>query len=135
MEPTVKKGQQIVVRDVGDDYRPKVGDVITFHPPKDWSAYQDTIQLSRVIGVPGSMVACCDGEGHVTVDGKPLAEPYVTAHPASARGFEVTVPDGRLWIMSDNRDVALDSRSHLDAVGKGTIALSYVVGVADLGRR
>ncbi|MEU2615174.1 S26 family signal peptidase [Micromonospora sp. NPDC007271] len=40
--------------------------------------------LKRVVAVGGETIACCDTSGKVTVDGKPLAEPYV-AEDASLR--------------------------------------------------
>ena len=40
-------------------------------------AGSDTTYVKRVIGLPGDTVVCCDAGGRVTVNGQPVAEPYV----------------------------------------------------------
>ncbi|MFD0883936.1 signal peptidase I [Streptosporangium algeriense] len=135
MEPTIRKGQYFTVRTVDEDYVPKAGEVVLYRPPAYWSDQTPRpsadVRVSRVIGVPGSYVSCCDATGKVVVNGRSLPEPYVSARPASAMDFEVDVPPGRIWIMGDNRDVSLDSRAYQNATGHGTIAISDVVGVVD----
>ena len=85
--------------------------------------------VKRVIGLPGERVACCDGEGRITVDDRPLVEPYLPAgEPASTVRFDVTVPPGRLWVMGDHRSVSADSRAHLGDPGGGTVPEDRVVG-------
>lgn len=130
MAPTIKKGERVTATMVDEGYAPKEGQVIVFST-KSWSAGSDRpkFYLSRIIGVPESTVECCDAAGRLRLNGRPLAESYVTALRASSRPFQVHVPAGRIWVMSDNRDVALDSRSHQDAPGRGTISVSDVLGV------
>src|SRR5689334_20644331 len=55
--------------------------------------------VKRVIATGGQTVQCCDAQGRVTVDGKPLHEPYIYQNnPLDSRAFgPVTVPQGRLW--------------------------------------
>ena len=85
--------------------------------------------VKRVVGLPGERVACCDPAGRVTVDGKPLVEPYLEGSgPASATPFDVVVPPGRLWVMGDDRKGSADSRSHLGDPGGGTVPVERVVG-------
>jgi signal peptidase I len=85
--------------------------------------------VKRVVGLPGERVACCDAAGRVTVDGKPLVEPYLAGSgPASATPFDVVVPPGRLWVMGDDREDSADSRSHLGDPGGGTVPVERVVG-------
>lgn len=132
MEPTLKPDETLVVRKTSD-YRPARGDVVLFHAPAYWRpSSPEAMYVSRVIGVPGSVVECCDARGRLQVDGAALEEPYLAAPPASRVKFSVRVPQGRLWTMSDNRDVALDSRAHQGDGGDGTIAVSDVIGVVDL---
>lgn len=85
--------------------------------------------VKRVIGIGGDTVRCCDKKDRVTVNGVPLAEDYILdGFPPSDKKFKVTVPDGRLWMMGDNRSNSEDSRFHQDLDGGGTIPESAVVG-------
>jgi len=88
--------------------------------------------IKRVIGVGGDKVACCDTKGRVTVNGHALDESaylFPGAEP-SATNFTVTVPQGHLWVMGDNRGNSADSRAHLGSPGGGTVPDSTVVGRA-----
>jgi signal peptidase I len=86
--------------------------------------------VKRVIGIGGDTVKCCDRAGRVRVNGVPLKErDYILdGYPPSDKDFEVTVPEGRLWMMGDNRSNSEDSRYHQDLPGDGTIPESAVVG-------
>ncbi|MEV5882940.1 signal peptidase I [Streptomyces sp. NPDC052020] len=87
--------------------------------------------IKRVVGVGGDRVSCCDAQGRVTVNGVPLDEDYL--HPGDAPStirFDVTVPEGRLWVMGDHRSNSADSRVHRDRGYGGTVAEDQVVGRA-----
>ncbi len=90
--------------------------------------------VKRVIGLPGDRVRCCNALGQLSVNGKPVREPYLDLPPgqeaASLEPFSVTVPKGRLWVMGDNRDNSADSRAHMSLPGRGTIPIRDVVGRA-----
>jgi signal peptidase I len=86
--------------------------------------------VKRVIGLPGDHVICCDDAGKLTINGTPIDETYVnTAEVAQIRPFDVVVPEGKVWVMGDNRNHSADSRSHLDANG-GFVDLVDVEGKA-----
>jgi signal peptidase I len=102
-----------------------VGSFLGFAP----SGEQDFIK--RVIGVPGDHVKCCDPQGRITVNDKPLDENYL--YPGSNNAsdpFDITVPAGRLWVEGDHRNISGDSRRHLGDPGGGTIPINRVVGRA-----
>lgn len=126
------------------------GDIVVFADPGGWLPAAETGQprniiqrglesvglypagghvIKRVIGLGGDRVQCCDGGGRVRVNGVPLDEPYL-ADPTSGRQktFDVTVPDGRLWLMGDNRGNSQDSRFHQDDLGGGSVDADLVVG-------
>src|SRR5690606_6299832 len=90
--------------------------------------------IKRVIGMPGDTVICCTQFGQLTVNGAPIQETYlrlpagVTA--ASGIEFSVTVPEGSLWVLGDNRYDSADSRLNRDKPGKGFVPIDNVVGKA-----
>ncbi|AZM59802.1 signal peptidase I [Streptomyces sp. WAC 01420] len=87
--------------------------------------------IKRVVGVGGDRVQCCDKQGRVTVNGVPLNEDYLyPGNVPSNTPFDVTVPEGRLWVMGDHRSNSADSRSHQDTDYGGTVSEDEVVGRA-----
>ncbi|MFI6374572.1 signal peptidase I [Streptomyces sp. NPDC050546] len=87
--------------------------------------------IKRVVGVGGDKVKCCDTQGRVTVNGIPLNEDYL--YPGNAPSdtpFEITVPQGRYWVMGDHRNNSADSRAHQDTDYGGTVSEDEVVGRA-----
>ena len=76
--------------------------------------------VKRVIGLPGDEILIIDGV--VSVNGVPLDEPYVVFDDASDFG-PVTVPEGSLFFLGDNRPNSSDSRR-----GLGFVPEDKVVG-------
>lgn len=88
--------------------------------------------IKRVIGIGGDHLVCCDADGKMTVNGQPVNETQLPPGTSSSdRSFDVTIPQGRLWVMGDNRNHSEDSRYHQDIEG-GTIPEELVVGRAVL---
>jgi signal peptidase I len=86
--------------------------------------------VKRVIGLPGDHVICCDAGGKLTINGSPIDETYVNkAEVPQIRAFDVVVPQGKVWVMGDNRNHSADSRSHLESNG-GFVDLVDVEGKA-----
>jgi signal peptidase I len=94
--------------------------------------------IKRVIGLPGDHITCCDDFGHISVNGVPLDEPYIQLDEgetdAAPYTFDVTVPEGKLWVMGDNRYHSGDSLFHHEQgdEGGGFVSISDVVGRAIL---
>ncbi|RJQ74375.1 signal peptidase I [Pseudonocardiaceae bacterium YIM PH 21723] len=133
---------------------PKPGDVIVFEGPVEWGhegepksdnpvvraaqyvgslvgfGGNDNDFVKRIIAVGGQTVQCCDAQNRVLVDGKPLNEPYVYWEPGRGtqqQDFQpFKVPEGKLWVMGDNRNDSLDARAH------GPIPVDNVVGKAQV---
>lgn len=134
----------IVVFEGPDTWAPEV----QLEPPTNWvSSALSTLgraigvgppsekdYVKRVVAVGGQTVECCDAQGRVLVDGEPLDEPYITMpKPLETRSFPaVTVPEGRLWVMGDNRAGSADSSFHISDKYSGTVAVDDVIGKAGL---
>ena len=122
MSPTLSPGERVLVSPWGS---PQAGDVVLVTSPAAWMTPSPEAVV-RVIAVGGQRVACCDEAGSITVDGMPLAEPYVEG-PTDQIEFDVEVPAGRVFVLADDRGTARDSRAILD-VAQGTVALDDVRG-------
>jgi signal peptidase I len=158
MENTLLVNDRVLVNKLAD--KPDEihrGDVIVFRDPGGWlggggpsthgslvNAIRDGLVfvglapaageedlIKRVIGVGGDKVACCDDDGRITVNGKPLDEPYVyPGDEPSGERFSITVPKDQLWVMGDHRSVSEDSRAHRQQPGKGFVPVHDVIGRA-----
>jgi signal peptidase I len=130
MEPTIAKGDMVVVRRAREIER---GDVIVFRFPGKGSGW-----IKRVIGLPGDVVAMRDSGA--IVNGVALDEPYIQRDPhvRAVRAFDpVTVPPDSYFVLGDNRDNSNDSRflgfvKRSDITGKAVMVISKTDGVAML---
>jgi signal peptidase I len=85
--------------------------------------------VKRVIGVAGDHIVCCDANSALIINGKKTQEPYIFAgNLGSDMKFNVTVPEGKIWVMGDHRAASADSRYHQDDVNNGMVPLSRVTG-------
>ena len=127
MVPTLHDKDLMLLRSIG--YTPKQGDVVVL--TKDFMHYVDRPIVKRVIAVGGQSVRIDYDEQVVYVDGVPLDEPYINEpmrRPYSPEMTvnEVTVPEGSIFVLGDNRNDSTDSR-HQDL---GVIDNRYVLGQA-----
>lgn len=88
----------------------------------------DEIMVLRVVAVGGQRITCCDDDGRLELDGVPLIEPYLRPGvPTDQVLFDVVVPQGRVFVLGDDRAVARDSRYHLQQE-QGTVAIDDLTG-------
>ncbi|MBT2364645.1 signal peptidase I [Streptomyces sp. ISL-10] len=121
MSPTVQAGDRVLAERIsGDEVRR--GDVVVFRD-KQWG---DMPMVKRVVGVGGDEIVCCDGDGRLTINGKPVDEPYLHIEGPAAERFTAEVPEGQLFLLGDERKGSLDSRSHLQDAGQGSVPRSAV---------
>ncbi|KOG34794.1 signal peptidase I [Streptomyces resistomycificus] len=125
MTPTIAAGDRVLAQRVdGDEVRR--GDVVVFNDT-EWA---NAPVVKRVVAIGGDTVACCT-KGKLTVNGKQIDEPYL-AGPAEITGFPtVDVPEGRLFLLGDERQGSLDSTAHLTDAAGGTVARSAVTARVD----
>ncbi len=145
MEPTLVPGDRVLVLKVPYYFgEPDRGDIVVFEDP-DPSGVPDRglvggvlhwmfeglgVQrpdsedfIKRVIGTPGDTVWGRDGQ--VYVNGEPIDEPYLTQPTDDFHKFHV--PEGKLFVMGDNRGNSLDSRFSL-----GMVPIDNVIGKAEI---
>lgn len=124
MEPNFYSGDYIITSRqaynlFGD---PQRGDIIVFKSELYTDEGDAKNLIKRIIGLPGDRVEIKAGE--VYVNGELLDEDYVKEQGLSGEMEAITVPEGELFVLGDNRRVSQDSRS--GAVG--TIRQDTIVG-------
>ena len=126
MVPTLEEGQLIVVSKLF--YEPEYGDVVVLRK----ASFKDEPIVKRVIATEGQTVDIDFVEGIVYLDGVALDEPYVNAPTNEPESFTepVTVPEGCIFVMGDNRNRSTDSRSASigcvdtrDVIGRGLVRI------------
>ena len=115
MTPTLNEGD-IVASVKGTKF--KTGEVVAFY-------YNNKILVKRVIANPGEWVDI-DSEGNVYVNNQKLDEPYISMKAYGETNIELPyqVPDSRIFVMGDNRDVSIDSRN----TSVGCVSDEQIVG-------
>jgi signal peptidase I len=131
------------------------GDVVVFRDPDNWLPEPYTTEqnkfmakakealvavgvlpnpakqylVKRTIGIAGDNVECCSKGKKLMINGVEIDEPYIFAgNSASDTNFNVTVPEGKIWVMGDHRGASADSRFHQEDINNGMVPLSKVTG-------
>ncbi|WP_409305920.1 signal peptidase I [Peribacillus sp. SCS-155] len=119
MMPTFEDNNRIIVSKIS---KLEHLDMIVFHSPVSSENY-----IKRLIGMPGDVVEVKDDT--LFINGKKYEEPYLKANKQMipfkqhlTEDFKVTVPNGSLFVMGDNRRNSSDSREF------GFIAKKAVIG-------
>ncbi len=127
MTNTLQHGDNLLLSSM--PYTPCRGDIVVVY-------HEETQPLiKRVIAIAGDTIRIDDEAGVVYLNGKPLDEPYVRGGRTPALEFtgELTVPEGQVFAMGDNRSGSLDSRyfgafSLEDVMGKVIYRLTPQLG-------
>jgi signal peptidase I len=96
------------------------GDIVVFNPPNDDKPY-----IKRIIGLPGDVISFAND--HVYVNGVEVQEDHIddpTRCPTSNCQRPVTVPEGHVYVLGDNRDNSDDSRYF------GPVPIDDIIGKA-----
>ncbi len=124
MVPTVTDRQMLVVNRLSyaRGGTPQRGDLIVFEAPLRPRA----IYVKRIIALPGDTVAI--RQGLVSINGQPIDEPYINArttyqYPLAGQG-PMTIPDGHVFVLGDNRNNSADSHVY------GPVAIDAIIGKA-----
>jgi signal peptidase I len=105
-----KLGKFIPFVEAGEDAKrnvfhgPQRGDIVVLQDPRK----PETDLIKRVIGLPGETVEIVGGK--VYINDLQLEEPYITS-PWNDTKPKILIPDGEYYVLGDNRDNSLDSRS------------------------
>ena len=115
MTPTLNQGEYIMT--VKTD-KFETGDLIAFY-------YNNKVLVKRVIASSGEWVDI-DEDGTVKVNGEVIEEPYLDNKAFGECNIELPyqVPEGKVFVMGDHRDISIDSRN----TAVGCVSEEQIVG-------
>lgn len=115
MLPTLQNGNWLITaKQSSYEY----GDIVVFTPDENMTNHEGEPQngepyIKRVIATEGQIVDINFVSGQIMVDGKTLDEPYIMAQTKESSDvvFPVVVPEGKVFVLGDNRNHSRDSRT------------------------
>jgi signal peptidase I len=84
------------------------GDIIVFTTDMETEDGKEKNLIKRIIGIPGDHVVIYGGK--VVINEELLQENYINGDETDGN-VDLVVDEGRFFVMGDNREVSLDSRS------------------------
>lgn len=111
MYPTVNEGDYMIIYKLAYRFgkKPEYKDIIVFESDLKLDETHNKYLIKRVIGTPGDTVEIFDGV--VYLNGEALSEPYINGDTTTGMVEETVIPDGKYFVMGDNRPVSADSRN------------------------
>ncbi|WP_026477723.1 signal peptidase I [Alkaliphilus transvaalensis] len=109
MRPTLEENDLLIVNNrlMNSNKQPKIGEIIVFKTQFKNSGHKEITMIKRVIALAGDRIIIRDGKVYVNstqIEEAYLMEPYTDGE------IELQVPEGKVFVMGDNRAVSLDSR-------------------------
>jgi signal peptidase I len=102
MQPTLYNRNVVLTERVSRELTH--GEVVVF----DARPVDEELYIKRVIGLPGDIVEIRDGS--VYVNGEKLEESYLVDGTRTEPEMKITVPEGEVFVLGDDREVSQDSR-------------------------
>lgn len=120
MKETLHDGDRVVISNLF--YTPESGDIVVLRK----ESFMDEPIVKRVIATEGQTIDIDFDAGIVYVDGEALTEEYIAEPTYRQLQFEgpVTVPEGHVFVMGDNRNHSNDSRD----ASLGLVDERYIMG-------
>jgi signal peptidase I len=115
MEPTIRAGERVRTWPLPD--RIERGGIFVVQFQGDSGKF-----LKRVVGLPGERVGISGGR--VTIDGRPIAEPYLAPGVSTGGVHELQLGPDQYYVLGDNRPDSADSRF------KGPVARAQLLAYA-----
>ena len=121
MEPTLINTDKVIVTELF--YTPECGDIIVISHGEEY----DKPLVKRIIATEGQTLRIDHEKNQVFVDGQLIDEPYIQGETIKG-DMEIpeVIPEGKVFVMGDNRSISLDSRYH----GVGLIDVDTIIGKA-----
>lgn len=126
MEPSFHDYEYLIIDEISFRFRgPQRGEIVVFRSPYNWHDYY----IKRIIGLPTERIVIKDGEIYIYnekfKDGIKLDElGYLEPGVKTPGEIDLTLSQEKYFVLGDNRNSSLDSRSF------GPISKNQIIGRA-----